>query len=112
MRTFAARQNDTAAARYEDDGDSLDPTQPADAKRMLSTRGGAKAAKAVSKRIRTRWANFAANAKPNGLPDDPEWTPYQETDRACLIIDREDRIKFDADANIRQAWGSDVLHFR
>ena len=74
--------------------------------------GGAKAAKAVSKRIRTRWANFAANAKPNGLPDDPEWTPYQETDRACLIIDRDDRIKFDADANIRQAWGRDVLHFR
>ena len=45
MRTFAAHQNDTAAARYEDDGDNLDPTQPADAKRMLSTRGGAKAAK-------------------------------------------------------------------
>jgi hypothetical protein len=45
MRTFAARQNDTAAARYEDDGETLDPTQPNDAKRMLSTRGGAKAAK-------------------------------------------------------------------
>jgi hypothetical protein len=29
-----------------------------------------------------------------------------------LIIDRDDRIAFDADAKIRQTWGSDVLHFR
>jgi len=74
--------------------------------------GGTKSAKAVSKRMRTRWVNFATNTKPIGLPDDPEWPPYQETDRACLIIDHEDRIKSDPDAKIRQAWGNDVLHFR
>jgi para-nitrobenzyl esterase len=74
--------------------------------------GGTKSAKAVSKRMRTRWVNFATNTKPIGLPDDPEWPPYQDTDRACLIIDQEDRIKFDPDAKIRQAWGNDVLHFR
>ena len=74
--------------------------------------GGAKTAIAVSKRIRTRWVNFATHAKPIGAPGEPEWTPYQEADRACLIIDRADRVVYDADAHIRPAWGSDVLHFR
>jgi para-nitrobenzyl esterase len=74
--------------------------------------GGTKTAKAVSKRIRTRWVNFATHAKPIGLPGEPEWTPYQEADRACLIIDRSDSMVYDADAPIRAAWGSDVLHFR
>ena len=74
--------------------------------------GGTKTAKAVSKRIRTRWVSFATHAKPIGVPGEPEWTPYQEADRACLIIDRCDRVITDADADIRAAWGSDVLHFR
>jgi para-nitrobenzyl esterase len=74
--------------------------------------GGTKTAKAVSKRIRTRWVNFATHAKPIGAPGEPEWTPYQEADRACLIISRTDRIVYDADAQIRAAWGSDVLQFR
>ena len=74
--------------------------------------GGAKTAKAVSKRIRTRWINFASTAKPAGLPGEPEWTPYQETDRACLIIDHRDRVVADIDADIRKAWGSDPVHLR
>lgn len=74
--------------------------------------GGTKTAKAVSKRIRTRWVNFATHAKPIGAPGEPEWTPYQETDRACLIIDRTDRMIYDADSEIRAAWGGDVLQFR
>ena len=74
--------------------------------------GGAKAAKEVSRRIRTRWVNFATDGKPNGPAGEPEWTSYQEADRACLIIDRDDRIVYDADAGIRATWGSDVVHFR
>ncbi|MFM9035172.1 MAG: carboxylesterase/lipase family protein [Mycobacterium sp.] len=74
--------------------------------------GGAKTAKAVSKRIRTRWVNFAATAKPAGLPGEPEWTPYQDADRACLIIDHHDRIVYDLDADIRAAWGTDPVHLR
>jgi len=73
--------------------------------------GGKKTAKAVSERIRTRWINFATQAKPTGPPGEPEWTPYQETDRACLIIDKRDTIVHDIDGHIRAAWG-DVLHFR
>jgi len=74
--------------------------------------GGAKTAKAVSKRIRSRWVNFAATTKPAGLPGEPEWTPYQDSDRACLIIDQRDRIVHDVDAEIRKAWGADPVHLR
>lgn len=74
--------------------------------------GGAKTAKAVSKRIRTRWVNFASTAKPAGAPGEPEWTPYTDTDRACLIIDHRDRVVHDVDAGIRTAWGSDPVHLR
>lgn len=74
--------------------------------------GGAKAAKAVSKRMRTRWVNFATDAKPSGLPGEPEWMPYQLTDRPCLLIGDRDRLVHDVDKHIRMAWGDDVLSFR
>ena len=74
--------------------------------------GGVKAAKAVSKRIRARWVNFAATAKPTGLAGEPDWSPYTETDRACLIIAHHDRLVHDIDAPIRSAWGADPVHLR
>ena len=74
--------------------------------------GGAKTAKAVSKRVRTRWINFATQAKPIGAPGEPDWTPYQQTDRACLIIDKRDAVVYDIDAHIRAAWGDEVVSFR
>jgi para-nitrobenzyl esterase len=74
--------------------------------------GGLKTGAAVSARIRARWVNFAVEAKPNGLPGEPEWPPYQEADRACLIIDRRDAIVNDIDLHIRATWGSQVLSFR
>ncbi len=74
--------------------------------------GGVKAAKAVSKRLRTRWINFAARATPAGAAGDPEWTSYAEDDRSCLIIDRSDVLAHDVDANIRAAWGSEMVSFR
>jgi len=74
--------------------------------------GGLKTGAAVSARIRARWVNFAVEAKPNGLPGEPEWPPYHEADRACLIIDRRDAIVNDIDLHIRATWGSQVLSFR
>jgi para-nitrobenzyl esterase len=74
--------------------------------------GGAKTAKAVSKRVRTRWVNFATYGKPAAPDGEPEWTPYQEADRACLIIDKRDTIATDLDAPIRAAWGSEMVSFR
>jgi para-nitrobenzyl esterase len=73
--------------------------------------GGTKSAKAVSKRVRTRWINFAANATPTGPTGEPQWTPYTD-ERSCLIIDRGDVLAHDVDANIRAAWGSEMVSFR
>jgi para-nitrobenzyl esterase len=74
--------------------------------------GGAKTAKAVSKRVRARWINFAAEGKPAGPAGEPDWTPYQEDDRACLIIGKRDTVANDVDAHIRAAWGSEIVSFR
>ncbi|OMC53082.1 carboxylesterase [Mycobacterium sp. IS-836] len=74
--------------------------------------GGAKTARAVSKRVRTRWINFAADGKPAGPAGEPEWTAYRESDRACLIIDKVDTVTSDPDASIRAAWGSEMVGFR
>ncbi len=74
--------------------------------------GGARTAKAVSNRVRARWINFATHAKPAGPAGEPDWTPYQGTDRACLIIDGRDAIAHDVDAHIRAAWGSEIVSFR
>ncbi|WP_423793495.1 carboxylesterase/lipase family protein [Mycobacterium nebraskense] len=74
--------------------------------------GGSKTAKAVSKRMRTRWVNFAARSTPAGPDGEPDWRPYREADRACLIIDKRDTVAHDVDANILAAWGSQMVGFR
>jgi len=71
-----------------------------------------KTGKVVSARIQARWRNFATQGKPLGLDGEPEWLPYQESDRACLVIDRQDAVVNDVDLHIRSAWGSEVLSFR
>ncbi|HZQ33957.1 MAG TPA: carboxylesterase/lipase family protein [Mycobacterium sp.] len=74
--------------------------------------GGRKAGEAVSQRVQARWVSFAAHGKPIGLPDEPAWIPYQETDRASLVIDRTDTVVNDLDRDIRAMWGDEVLNFR
>ena len=74
--------------------------------------GGTKTAKAVSKRVRTRWINFATHGKPAGPAGEPDWTAYQEADRACLLIDKRDIVTSDVDGSIRAAWGSEMVSFR
>ena len=74
--------------------------------------GGAKTAKAVSKRMRTRWINFAARFTPAGPAGEPEWRPYRDADRACLLIDGRDTVVDDIDAHIEATWGSEMVSFR
>ncbi|HTX96273.1 MAG TPA: carboxylesterase/lipase family protein [Mycobacterium sp.] len=74
--------------------------------------GGAKTAKAISKRVRSRWINFATRSQPTGPAGTPDWPRYQNTNRACLIIDKRDAIAHDVDVHIRAAWGSEMLSFR
>jgi para-nitrobenzyl esterase len=74
--------------------------------------GGARTAKAVSGRVRSRWINFATHGKPMGPAGEPDWPPYNEADRACLIINKRDAVVHDVDAHIRTAWGREVVSFR
>jgi len=74
--------------------------------------GGLDAGNAVSQRIQTRWANFAAQSEPTGPRGTPKWTSYHESDRACLIIDKQDSVVHDVDLPLREAWGSEVLYFQ
>jgi para-nitrobenzyl esterase len=74
--------------------------------------GGLKTGRVVSERVRARWVNFATQGKPMGLPGEPEWLPYQEADRASLLIGREDRVVSDIDTEIRATWGQQILSFR
>jgi para-nitrobenzyl esterase len=62
--------------------------------------------------VRTRWINFAVRANPEGPPGEPGWEPYRAGDRACLIIDKRDSVVRDVDADIRAAWGSEMVSFR
>jgi para-nitrobenzyl esterase len=74
--------------------------------------GGTRTAKAISKRVRTRWTNFATHGKPAGPDGEPDWTPYQDVDRACLLIDKRDTLASYVDAHIRAAWGDEMVSFR
>ncbi|OBG26959.1 carboxylesterase [Mycobacterium alsense] len=74
--------------------------------------GGARTARAVSKRVRTRWTNFATRGEPVGLTGEPVWTPYRKSDRACLLIDKRDTVSGYVDAHIRAAWGNEMVSFR
>ncbi|MCH9729797.1 MAG: carboxylesterase/lipase family protein [Actinomycetia bacterium] len=73
--------------------------------------GGRKVGAAVSRRMRARWTNFAATGQPSGLDGEPAWGRYGANDRATLVIDKEDSVVDDLDAEVRRAWGDDVLSF-
>lgn len=66
--------------------------------------GGLKPGTAVSERMQDRWIAFAKGESP--------WATYETTDRATLVIDKEDRMVDDLDHDIRAAWGNEILSFR
>ncbi|MCV7151997.1 carboxylesterase/lipase family protein [Mycolicibacterium pyrenivorans] len=73
--------------------------------------GGRKVGAAVSQRVRTRWTSFAAHGEPRGQAGEPTWRPYGADDRATMVIDKQDSVVDDLDADVRRAWGDDVLSF-
>ncbi|MGE4360654.1 carboxylesterase/lipase family protein [Mycolicibacterium austroafricanum] len=73
--------------------------------------GGRKSGAAVSERMRARWVSFAAHGAPTGPAGEPVWRPYGADDRATLVIDKQDTVVDDLDADVRRAWGDDVLSF-
>jgi para-nitrobenzyl esterase len=74
--------------------------------------GGLKAGTAVSERMRARWTNFAVTGQPGSAAGAQMWPSYSADERASLVIDAYDRVVPDLDADLRAAWGDQVLSFR
>ncbi|QZH63474.1 carboxylesterase/lipase family protein [Mycolicibacterium farcinogenes] len=74
--------------------------------------GGLKHGRAVSRRVRRRWVNFAATGQPSGAPGEPVWRPYRREDRATLVIDKQDKTVADLDRDLHATWGNEILNFR
>ncbi|WP_083865076.1 carboxylesterase/lipase family protein [Nocardia brevicatena] len=73
--------------------------------------GGRKQAMEVSGRMMRRWLAFAAHGVPAALDGSKHWPPYHPESRETLLIDTIDRVLRDPDANLRSAWGDQVVGF-
>lgn len=73
--------------------------------------GGRKQATEVSGRMMRRWLAFAAHGVPAALDGSKHWPPYHPETRETLLIDTIDRVLRDPDANLRSAWGDQVVGF-
>jgi para-nitrobenzyl esterase len=77
--------------------------------------GGRAEALSVSARMQARWLSFAHGGHPDAADEaltPVHWPPYDDESRSTLVIDRDDRVEHDPDAEIRQAWGPEILAFR
>jgi para-nitrobenzyl esterase len=74
--------------------------------------GGRSEALAVSGRMQARWLAFAHGGDPDAPAAPVRWPQYDTRTRATLIIDRDDTVVDDPDAEIREAWGPEALAFR
>ncbi len=82
--------------------------------------GGRAEAEQVSRRMQARWLAFAHGRAPDVPAPEAseagsaavEWPVYDESNRSTLIIDRDDAVVLDPDAEIREAWGPEILAFR
>jgi para-nitrobenzyl esterase len=82
-------------------------------KDIVFSLGGRGEAKRVSRRMQARWLAFARGSVPDDADSAPlAWPEYDENERATLIIDRDDEVLGDPDAEIREAWGPEILAFR
>lgn len=73
--------------------------------------GGRKTGEEISARMQSRWTSFAHHGDP-GTGAAPAWPAFDEHTRSTLVIDETDRVVDDLDAEIRRAWGDEVLSFR
>lgn len=89
--------------------------------------GGRTQAAAISERMSGRWLAFARGGAPElegaagtdaserraaaGRKAAPAWPRYDGEGRRTLVIDVQDRVVADLDADLRRGWGDEVLAF-
>lgn len=66
----------------------------------------------VSRRLMRRWTSFARTGVPHTDEVHPEWPGYHTGTRSVLVVDAQDRVVDDLDADLRRTWGDEVLGFR
>ncbi|KYH44683.1 carboxylesterase/lipase family protein [Branchiibius sp. NY16-3462-2] len=72
--------------------------------------GGRRKGEGLSRRMQERWTAFVKGEEPN-CAGGPDWTSYDHDRRATLVIDAGDTLVDDLDADIRSAWGEQVISF-
>jgi para-nitrobenzyl esterase len=73
--------------------------------------GGLPQARVISKRMQARWAAFGRTGSP-ACESQPAWPNYDTDARATLLINATDSVANDPDANLRQAWGEQIVGFK
>ena len=76
--------------------------------------GGRRTGERVAADMQARWGAFIRDGDPNSGLDSsaPVWSAFVSDRRATLVIDADDRVVDDLDADLRTAWGDEVLGFR
>lgn len=69
--------------------------------------GGEHVARDIARRMQERWTAFAREGYP-GARELCAWPPYDSATRPTLVIDREDRVVEDLDAEGLKVWGNRV----
>lgn len=72
--------------------------------------GGRRKGEAISRRMQERWTAFVKGQSPD-CAQGPAWPAYDDHKRATLVIDATDTVVDDLDAEIRSAWGDNVISF-
>jgi para-nitrobenzyl esterase len=73
--------------------------------------GGRRAGRALSARMQQRWRGFVRTGTPDASGAE-SWPAYDARRRSTLVINGRDLIVGDLDADLRRAWGAQVLTFR
>jgi para-nitrobenzyl esterase len=73
--------------------------------------GGRRAAERISARMQARWTAFARGEEPVDAGSAADWPRYEPAGRSTLVIDVDDRMVPDLDADLRAGWGDRVLAF-
>lgn len=76
------------------------------------TLGAVSAGRRLTERVQSRWTSFARIGDPNPVGLSPIWPRYDPVERLTYIFGTRDRVVADPHAELRRAWGEEIIAFR